>query len=396
MKLIKSCGACAIPLPDLGAKQCSNCKTRYCGPACQVQHWREGGHDKLCKKIKKAGGAEQYYADKKCAEAIALAVEECADDTKGQTCFICTEALHRKTKEGLVRGCACRGTAGFAHVSCLAEQAKILVAEAEEKNSDDIQWHRWDTCSLCEQDYHGVVACALGWACWKTYLGRPADHWTRRANNLMLTSRGQVRSMAMNVLGCGLSLAARAGHDEDASSVHEARLSVFETRLSILRRHGVPREQTLPVLSHLTGLYQELERHEEAMRMARDAYDGHLEVYGGKHRGTLVAASEYAFSLFNLERFEEAKVLLRRTIPMARHVLGEENVTTLRMRGCYAETLYTNDDATLDEKREAVKELGETTRTARHVLGDAHPLTVQIEDTLGKSLASLAREGGWG
>ena len=31
-----------------------------------------------------------------------------------------------------MRGCACRGTAGFAHVSCLAEQAKILLAEAEE------------------------------------------------------------------------------------------------------------------------------------------------------------------------------------------------------------------------------------------------------------------------
>ena len=33
--------------------------------------------------------------------------------------------------------CGCRGTAGFAHVSCLAEQAKILVAEAEENNLAD-------------------------------------------------------------------------------------------------------------------------------------------------------------------------------------------------------------------------------------------------------------------
>ena len=76
-----------------------------------------------------------------------------------------------------MRGCACRGTAGFAHVSCLAEQAKILLAEAEENNLDDDRfmprWHRWHTCSLCEQDYHGVVACALGWACWKTYVSRP-------------------------------------------------------------------------------------------------------------------------------------------------------------------------------------------------------------------------------
>ena len=31
-----------------------------------------------------------------------------------------------------MRMCARRGTAGFVHVSCLAEQAKILVAEVEE------------------------------------------------------------------------------------------------------------------------------------------------------------------------------------------------------------------------------------------------------------------------
>ena len=64
------------------------------------------------------------------------------------------------------------GTAGFAHVSCLAEQAKILVAEAVENNLDDKpSWSRWHTCSLCEQEYHGVVKCALGWACWKAYVG---------------------------------------------------------------------------------------------------------------------------------------------------------------------------------------------------------------------------------
>ena len=45
--------------------------------------------------------------------AVAVAAEKCAEDTKGQTCYICTQALHWKTKEGLVRGCSCRGTAGF-------------------------------------------------------------------------------------------------------------------------------------------------------------------------------------------------------------------------------------------------------------------------------------------
>ena len=139
--ILTQCAACAAPLGLALGKKCSRCSTRYCGPACQAQHWKEGGHDKCCKQIRKGGGAEQYNANKKYAEAVAVAVEKCAEDTKGQTCYICMEAVNSRTREGLVRGCACgdregvaSGTTGVAHVSCLAEQAKILFAEAEENN----------------------------------------------------------------------------------------------------------------------------------------------------------------------------------------------------------------------------------------------------------------------
>ena len=223
--ILTRCPVCAAELPPLSAKQCSRCKTRYCGPACQKQHWEGGGHDKLCRKIKKAGGAEQYHANKKYAEALAVAVEEYAEDTKGQTCYICTEALHWKTKEGLVRGCACHTTEGFVHVSCLVEQAKILVDEAEENNLDDkdfnTKWRRWDKCSMCEQWYHSGVACALGWACWKTYVGRPEADWPRR--------------LAIEVLGNGLSAAA---HYDDALPVREA-------ELAMMLRYGAPEAEML-------------------------------------------------------------------------------------------------------------------------------------------------------
>ena len=70
-------------------------------------------------------------------------------------------------------------------MSCLARQAKIAVEEAEEKNLHgepfNKRWAQWCTCSLCEQDYHGVVCHAIGWACWKTYVGRPETDWSRDA-----------------------------------------------------------------------------------------------------------------------------------------------------------------------------------------------------------------------
>ena len=63
------------------------------------------------------------------------------------------------------------------------------------------------------------------------------------------------------------------------------------------------------------------------------------------------------------------------------------------MRWNYAEALYKDVDATLDDIREAVTTLEDTERTARRVFGGAHLLTKGIEGDLRKSRAALrARE----
>ena len=372
--ILTQCAVCATELGLSSGKKCGRCSTRYCGAACQEQHWREGGHDKLCKKIKKAGGAEQYNANMKYVEAVAVAAEACADDTKGQTCFICTQAIHWKTKEGLVRGCSCRGTAGFAHVSCLVEQAKILFAEAEENNLGPKVKHerfkRWEKCSLCEQEYHGVVRCALGWACWKTYVGRPETDPARR--------------QAMSALGNGLYA---SGHYADALSMQEA-------ELSRMRRLGLLEQHLLIAQGNLAITYQMLGRFEEANRIKRDVYSGFLKLKGEEDHYTIRAANNYAWGLYELERFEEVKSLLRKAIPAARRVFGESHNITLRMRWSYARALYHDDDATLDDVREAVTTLEDTARIARRVFGGAHPDVVGIEDSLRKARAMLcAGEG---
>ena len=371
--LLTQCAVCATDLGLSLGKKCGRCSTRYCGAACQVQHWKEGGHDKLCKLIKKAGGAEQYNANAKYSEAVSVAAEACAEDTKGQTCYICTQALHWKTKEGLVRMCACRGTAGFAHVSCLAEEAKILHAEAEENNLDDkvmqARFDRWHTCSLCKQDYHGVVRCALGWACWKTYVGWPETDAPRR--------------LAITVLGNGL----------DSANHHEDALSVKESELSIERRLEASEVSILAAQNNLANSYYTLKRFEEAVCLRQAVYSGHLKLNGEQHRHTLIAANNYATSLFGLGRFEEAKSLVRKTMPVARRILGENEQLVLMMRSIYATALYDDPAATLDDLREAVSTLEDAGRTARRVLGGSHPLTKNIEGTLQNARATLrARE----
>jgi len=370
--ILTNCACCAAPLPHL-AKQCSRCKTRYCGPACQAQHWKEGGHDKVCKTIKRGGGAEQYYANKKYAEAVSVAVEKCAEDTKGQTCYICTEAFHRHTKEGLVRGCACHTTEGFVHVSCLEEQAKILLDEAEENNLDveakDERFWRWYKCSLCEQHYHGVMRCALGWACWKTYVGRPETDVARGA--------------AMSLLGNGLS---EAKQYEDA-------LSVETVKLSMIQRLGDSEQNMLIAQGNLASTYRMLGRLEESISLRRDVYFGTLKLFGEENKDTLLEANNYANILISAQRFKEAKMLLRKTIPVARRVLGDSNEITIRMRWSYAEALYPDTSATLEDLREAANTLEDTERTARRVLGGAHPTAVAIEQSLYNVRAALRARG---
>ena len=141
--------------------------------------------------------------------------------------------------------------------------------------------------------------------------------------------------------------------------------------------------------SNLAITYSRLGRIEEAARIEDEVYSEHVRFFGEENRNTLVAASNYASSLIRLQRFEEAKPLLRRTMPMTRRVFGENHEFTLKIRWCLAVALYKDPGATLDDLREAVTMLEETERTARRVLGGVHPLTEGIEKSLQNARAAL-------
>ncbi len=308
-----------------------------------------------------AGLPTREEAEQNYNEAVGEAVEACAADTAGQRCYICLDGA---AGEGLVRGCSCRGASGVAHVSCLARGAQAAV-----ERDADTGMARWHSCGLCKQQYHGVVRCALGWACWKTYVGRPETDWAWRD--------------AMNLLGCGLSA---ANHHEDALSVREA-------ALAMKRRLGAPEHSILSAQSNLAITYSTIGRFEEALQIKRDVYSGRLELNGEEHEETLLAANNYANTLGDLQRYEEAKALLRKTMPVAQRVLGEGRGLALKMRWNYAKSLYRDDGATFDDLREAVTTLEDVVRIARQVSGGAHPTTTSSEKSLRKARATLrARE----
>ena len=95
-------------------------------------------------------------------------------------------------------------------------------------------------------------------------------------------------------------------------------------------------------------------------------------------------------TLHDLQRFEEAKSLLRKVMPVALRVFGDSDELTLRLRRNYAAAISRDAGATLDDLREAVTMFEEIKPTARRVFGGAHPVAENIEIDLRKARAALA------
>jgi len=184
----------------------------------------------------------------------------------------------------------------------------------------------------------------------------------------------------MSQLGNGLY---DAKHNEDALTVREAEYSME-------RRLGASEECILLSQSNLASTYGALGRREEALRTIREVYSGWLKLEGEDDVRTIMSANSYATSLLGLRRFEEAKTLLRKSIPVARRVLGESNEPMLRARWICAWALYEDPTATLDDLREAVSTLEDAERTTRRVFGGAHPLAVNLERDLRNARAILS------
>ena len=357
MFALSTCARCAEPIPH-NAPRCSRCRTRYCGAACQAQHWNAGGHKDLCKKIKKRGGAEKANADAKYKAAVTDAVEDCKEATKGQTCFICTEGAVRRhaANEGLVTGyCACRGTAGFVHISCLVEQAKIAVADDMSREEQWQKWARWHACRLCHQPIRGKVKCAIGWACWKaysdgSYLDRASGTFKAELNTFQ----------AFNALGDSLP--------------HEEALTIYQTLLAatkIAALHDANyRAMILVAETNVAKVLEELGRHDESLEIRRGLLGRTKAYHGATSRDTFIDALNLGNSLFETKKYEEAKALLPEYVDSCCATYGPDHRLTLKLRFALCRARGVVWDGSYEEVCASDKDLEDIDRRVRRVLGE--------------------------
>ena len=340
--------------------------------------------------------AEKYHATKKCAEAVAVAARACAEETEGQTCYICTEGIKRDTGEGLVRMCACRGTAGFAHVTCLAEEAKILWASAEGNNNATARMaalQRWYICRLCEQEYHGLVRCALGWACWMTYLDRPVT--------------ASIRINAITFLGSSLTC---------SREQYVEALAVFDAHLAILRRYFPNNAgERLSVQTNIADSLFQLanqypispERAEEALKLHREIFAEKQLRWNLSRDRQMQDTEQLLLSVLNVggvicflaprggspESLREAVALAREYGPIAQRLLGPNHDYTFRLRVLDAQSTILDSIGADDDRRAAAKALAEDIiRSARRVFGPNHP---DVENYAGVFAEALGWNADW-
>ena len=82
-------------------------------------------------------------------------------------CWVCLEEESDASGNPLVRDCSCRGSAGFAHLSCIIKYAEIEGMKECEKNN--YHFHNitkyFKCCPNCKQDYQKELKCDLSKAC---------------------------------------------------------------------------------------------------------------------------------------------------------------------------------------------------------------------------------------
>lgn len=350
----QSCASCAAPCG--GGVRCSKCKSLYCDAVCQKKHWKKGGHKHTCEEIALIG-VEEHWAKTKAEEAAAAAVASCATECGGQRCSICLT-----DGPGLVRGCCCRGTSGYAHLTCMVSQARA----ASEDGGDAAQSRcrlRWLTCGLCKQSYQDVVLLAMAREFWRS--SRRRGRTTRR--------------FALQTLGFALD---QCGFEAEALHVREKAVEVAR---------GLGLSELLVPLSDLAQSLAGACRYDEALALRQQVYGiATLESVTNAIPADVVveAAVELASSLESNGRFDEARKLLRDWLPRATATLGCRHLATMSCRMRLGHLEGRRADSTLEATLEGEMLMKEAAFHSKQVCGSDHPITQQYQKLIGETRAA--------
>ena len=391
--LSRVCAACG-KIVEGKYVRCGTCKTTYCERACALDDW--ASHKPVCKPLAAiVTGRPDKKANARAKEAVAFAEAACAADTAGKTCYVCLAG-----GPGLVRGCACRGTAGVAHVHCHVERCRSAFDDELRRSTFARAWTR---CQECGQDFQGPLALALVTASWKLYSADAPEHYVARA------PQGMADIAAFSLRNEAAQFLARA---MDGNERHEEALPWFRAVLAAFERletanpgkivsekmdtarRGIILNAKEDVATTLT----DLGHHAEALAMLRETYAAWVEMHGVTAYDATVSSINLCSSLIRNGHNKEAQTLMRGALENARRLFGQNEVPMYA--GQLARALYdfrskkaetrgktivfggAEGGPPLEDLLEAKVLAEEAVASSRRIFGPSHPDTRRFVDQL--------------
>lgn len=259
-------------------------------------------------------------------------------------CWVCCEGSSAD-RPLLSTGCACRGSAGLAHLDCLVQAAK-----------HDVEC--WTTCPTCRQEYTGAADVGLARARWALVRERPAEDEERLfvANNLAVT------------------LKESAGDNEGALALL---LEVLAVRRRALPPGAPPDAGTIDSMINAALQHLEMGHLTEALPLAEAAVGAARATWGDAHEDTLVAIASLGAVRNGLREYGAARPLLEEALEARRRTLGEGHLETMNSMHLLGQCLVGQG-----ERRAGLELLSEAVTTSRRVLGEAHPSTAHFSEIL--------------
>ena len=249
-------------------------------------------------------------------------------------------------------GCACRGSAGLAHLACRVTSARHL-----EEMKDRAVWYE---CGTCRQEYTGVTALGL------------ARAWQRLAGPLGSTDEHDDALVAAENLATTLS------RHEDYAEAEAIQRQVWAAKKEV---SGEEHPNALVFAGNLAMTLRSQEKYAEAEAIQRPAWVAQKRVLGEEHQNTLVAATNLAICVRAQGKYAEAEAMQRQVWAAQKRVLGEEHPHTLNSATSVANCLHMQEKYA---EAEAMQE--QIWGVEKRVLGDEHPLTLSSATNLAISL----------
>jgi len=242
-------------------------------------------------------------------------------------CYVCLEEGRH-----LLRGCACRGAAGFVHAECAERVA--LAGEGKSARNSALSWTR---CITCRQPFHGALDLEMNRRWWR----RHRDDGNDGASSPVVWAVAHTLDTYGESLAADLLLEERAETMDDYGAVllslREARrLADKGDHLGSLEKM----EALLPRAERCgsTQIYFDLQcqiieasfdaRKEDYVGLADDCVRLARRTYGNDHINTHRALVNFSTAAGMAGRFKESRDVFEETLTNQKRTYGNDHLMT--------------------------------------------------------------------